>query len=663
MRLPAQASANVISSNEHNGVRISASGSSGNHVAGNNIGTGEGGMPLGNYQGGIRIENGASNNVIGSSPSTAAVDALMANTIAWNGGLPVGGQSGAGVAVVSNQAVGNSIRGNSIYLNGGLGIDLGDNGVTPPNSNVGITGPNNLQNFPIITNSIVEHAGTSTFTVVWGSLYSAPNSSFTVDIYSDPTPDPRGYGPGQNYLYTVKAQTNGQGIATFWAQIPGAVTTDLSATATDATGDTSEFGPSILVTLQQVQFNGTGNERIKIDATTMIGTPTDPSGASGDVQWVKDSRQGANSPGVAWDTTQAAPAAFLIGKNMQATASFTATGLGGQSSPITGFTILGQSTAPRGQSAGPYGNFTPQTVTLTSGQGSGNFTSANTVNDIEANNEKFYWRIQSFSVAGAVYPTNYVIQTTTNRIYTVYAPATGSMAPAPGSTAPGPWVPVLELAADMASGTGKNPANASDAVSAITNGVYNSTWTTLNPKPYFINATATFKYDPSGGGVVYAPIYSGPDMGATFGTQSFGLTSFLTALSGATLTCQCNEIADFQSIVLAALGIQETPLAISGSGWSASGPYTPYLSYAAYYAAGSTTQTPGTLTSGKPFMFHQFGVYNGNVYDCATGATAGSPNAGSPLATYLANVFPGLVLTGPLAPVPNNAQVTSITVH
>lgn len=173
---PSAGQCNVISGNEHNGVRISGSGSSGNQVAGNNIGTGEGGMPLGNYQGGIRIENGASNNVIGSSPSTAAVDALMANTIAWNGGLPVGGQSGAGVAVVSNQAVGNSIRGNSIYLNGGLGIDLGDNGVTPPNSNVGITGPNNLQNFPIITNSIVEHAGTSTFTVVWGSLYTPPTA-------------------------------------------------------------------------------------------------------------------------------------------------------------------------------------------------------------------------------------------------------------------------------------------------------------------------------------------------------------------------------------------------------------------------------------------------------------------------------------------------------
>ena len=48
---------------------------------------------------------------------------------------------------------------------------------------------------------------------------------------------------------------------------------------------------------------------------------------------------------------------------------------------------------------------------------------------------------------------------------------------------------------------------------------------------------------------------------------------------------------------------------------------------------------------GMPADFHQFGVYDGNVYDCATGATAGKPNSGDPLATYLANVFPGLALT------------------
>lgn len=315
----------------------------------------------------------------------------------------------------------------------------------------------------------------------------------------------------------------------------------------------------------------------------------------------------------------------------------------------------------RGQSAGPYGNFTPQTVTLTSGQGSGNFTSANTVNDIEANNEKFYWRIQSFSVAGAVYPTNYVIQTTTNRIYTVYAPATGSMAPAPGSTAPGPWVPVLELAADMASGTGKNPANASDAVSAITNGVYNSTWTTLNPKPYFINATATFKYDPHG--ARYSKWNSaGTNMSSIFGSQSFNLTGFLQGLNpttGTTLTCQCNDIANFQSILLASLGVSETPLAISGSGYYSSPttgrptPYAPYLQYASYYPAGSPTAVP----SGS-FRFHQFGVYNGTVYDCATGSAAGSPNAGMSLATYLANVFNSLVLTSV-----NSVPVTSITVY
>ena len=88
-----------------------------------------------------------------------------------------------------------------------------------------------------------------------------------------------------------------------------------------------------------------------------------------------------------------------------------------------------------------------------------------------------------------------------------------------------------------------------------------------------------------------------------------------------------------------------------------------YLSYAAYYPAGVTTQTPGTSTSSETFYYHQFGVYNGNVYDCATGSAAGSPNAGMSIATYLASVFPGFVLTIARAPVPNNAQVTSITVY
>ena len=173
------------------------------------------------------------------------------------------------------------------------------------------------------------------------------------------------------------------------------------------------------------------------------------------------------------------------------------------------------------------------------------------------------------------------------------------MAATPGSTATGPWVPVLELAADMASGTGKNPANASDAVSAITNGVYNSTWTTLNPKPYFINATATFKYDPHGG-IVYSKWNSaGTNMSSIFGSQFFNLTPAfcqgVNPTTGTTLTCQCNDIANFQSILLASLGVSETPLAISGSGYYSS-PTTGRTRRtrlptgdASYYPAGSPT--------------------------------------------------------------------------
>lgn len=65
------------------------------------------------------------------------------NTIAFN--------TWDGVAVINDDATGNAIRGNQIYQNGGLGINLvGPYGVTPNDSGDVDTGPNNLQNFPLI---------------------------------------------------------------------------------------------------------------------------------------------------------------------------------------------------------------------------------------------------------------------------------------------------------------------------------------------------------------------------------------------------------------------------------------------------------------------------------------------------------------------------------
>ena len=68
---------------------------------------------------------------------------------------PIG--TGIGVDVDATAGTGNEIRFNAIFSNTGLGIDLGGDGVTLDNS-VPHTGPNDHQNFPVIT-SVVERGG------------------------------------------------------------------------------------------------------------------------------------------------------------------------------------------------------------------------------------------------------------------------------------------------------------------------------------------------------------------------------------------------------------------------------------------------------------------------------------------------------------------------
>ena len=103
---------------------------------GNLIGTDiTGSHPLGNGNG-IQIDGGSSNNTIGGTAAGAG------NTIAFSTGI--------GVDVDATAGTGNEIRLNSIFSNTGLGIDLGGDGVTLNNS-AGHAGPNDYQNFPVIT--------------------------------------------------------------------------------------------------------------------------------------------------------------------------------------------------------------------------------------------------------------------------------------------------------------------------------------------------------------------------------------------------------------------------------------------------------------------------------------------------------------------------------
>ena len=225
---------------------IESSPSTGNLVQGNFIGTDvTGTSPLGNANHGVIIQVGASANMIGGTAAGSG------NVIAFN--------TGDGVTVVSG--TGNAILSNAIFANGGLGIDLGADGVTP-NDSLGHNGPNNYQNFPILT-SVVTSGGTTTLS---GTLNSTPNATFTVQFFANAAPDPSGFGEGQQYLGQTRVTTDGSGNASFSVTLstPPLVGQFFTATATDdPAGNTSEFSQDISsgTTVTNTNDSGPGSLR------------------------------------------------------------------------------------------------------------------------------------------------------------------------------------------------------------------------------------------------------------------------------------------------------------------------------------------------------------------------------------------------------------------
>jgi parallel beta-helix repeat protein len=221
---------NVISGNGGNGVGLYdyIGAATNTLVLGNLIGTDVTGQkPLGNRLDGVVLRGLANSNQVGNAFGGG-------NTIAFNGL--------AGVAVIDSSTVDNAIRGNSIFGNGDIGIDLGGNGPVANHSGSEV-GPNNYQNFPIIT-GVQAAAGSYS---VGGTLNSLPNSVYTLDVYGQSAPGTGGAKAGQTYLGSVLVTTDGQGNAVFNATFSGTVAAGeaIEATATDVGGNTSEFSPAV----------------------------------------------------------------------------------------------------------------------------------------------------------------------------------------------------------------------------------------------------------------------------------------------------------------------------------------------------------------------------------------------------------------------------------
>ena len=227
---------NVISANGSIGLVLgSSSVSMVTIVQGNHIGTDPTGtIALGNGDRAIHV--GAFDNVIGGiNPGEGNVIAYTTN---------VGG-TGDGVYLPFSE--GNVIRGNSIFGNAGLGIDVmpagSPDGVTPNDPGDVDTGGNDMQNFPLFTS-----VTTGATTHVQGVLHSKASTVYDLDFYANACSNfPREFLEGVTWIGTTQVTSDGSGNATFDATLPVATAagTRITATATDPLGNTSEFSQGL----------------------------------------------------------------------------------------------------------------------------------------------------------------------------------------------------------------------------------------------------------------------------------------------------------------------------------------------------------------------------------------------------------------------------------
>jgi hypothetical protein len=250
---------NIIAGNTGNGVHFFLP-QPGQLLQGNLIGTdGSGNVALGNGLAGVLIEN-STNQTIGGTSAGAG------NIIFFNS---------TGVAITGAASTNNAIEGNFIYANTGLnadsalGIDLNYDGGTLNDAGDADTGPNKLQNYPVIS-SAVFNAGSA---VVTGTLNSTAATQFRVEFFSSPSCDPSGFGEGQIFLGAVQATTNASGDANINANLAGVQLGQfITATATSPTGNTSEFSQCAAV-----QNAGAGTlqfSTVNVDASESAGPVT-----------------------------------------------------------------------------------------------------------------------------------------------------------------------------------------------------------------------------------------------------------------------------------------------------------------------------------------------------------------------------------------------------
>jgi hypothetical protein len=201
---------NLISANQL-GIELTGFGSdlANNIFQGNLIGTDKTGqVALGNLYYGISLSNSATGNLIGGTGPG------QGNVIAYNGSA--GAYAGIYISGQQNQVTENSIFGNA---GAGIQLDFGANKSASP---------------PVLTFT-PGGGGSGTLS---GILTSAPNTNYTIEIFSNLLVPTVGLEQGRTFIQDVKVTTDNTGKASFSVKEPTGIYT---ATATDSEGNTSAF--------------------------------------------------------------------------------------------------------------------------------------------------------------------------------------------------------------------------------------------------------------------------------------------------------------------------------------------------------------------------------------------------------------------------------------
>jgi len=271
---------NVILGGTETGIELFALSGSDLRVQGNIIGLTASGAASAHTPG---TAGGMISGGIFMTDAFTATDVLIGGTGAGEGntvadfttaGIWVNLQAGAEVSVVGNTVrdtvggPGVTVRGNgevaihsnSIYGNGGIGIDLVGGtedgfGVTANDGGDGDTGANELLNYPVI-NSITGDGTTAVGFDINLDVPSNPTNGYRIDFFKNIAADTSGHGEGEIHLGSVDvahAGGNLQFVASFTANASVTAGDVISATATRKTSGvtydiTSEFSANVTAT-------------------------------------------------------------------------------------------------------------------------------------------------------------------------------------------------------------------------------------------------------------------------------------------------------------------------------------------------------------------------------------------------------------------------------